>query len=709
MTLNLPSNEIDEVINYDGKQGNESRNNSFERLKAAHVSLQEDYVRLQGDFKKTLQSLHDIRTNHVNILQRADRIISEKDSTIKELRVKLSSISEDDLRKQIEEELRNNFVEYTKQLQINHEKCKSALHEANVQLTNMKSMLQSAENGHHRAIQELNLKHRAEVNRLQAELQSLKVEQSPGEGEDVLMQLLNVQKENTDFQSKLKIISLELKELRNEKRGIALEQQAALQKHAEELALAEESNKIMETKLKGALSQREALEETLGRYRQEINQLSQQLVSAEEEKLSLRNKISLVEHKHKAEILQMRTDAVHQRAELEAKHEKVLMELASAKADAEVAVKRITDHKLLSVEKEKELEKKHHATRAKDWDRARRLESEKILLEAKLKELIAAKAAAFEKLAESEKQIRRLKQMQDSQRQEYEEEVLALKAKLKAMSSAREDTNKIAAENQVLQKRLALAEEELNKSHGVLKDSQEQKETLSKKIESLQLELQAAHVNTIKLSEQNDKTGMQMKLAWEQEKYDFVKRIEELEADLRQSHKEFNWKLRALKQKNKEYRKAVRLYRSKIKSLKSTYQEMHAEASHVKHKVPLDIHKELQDELKKLRRQQLEFRSLIELPSALPRTSSSLCRPNNQSLWSISEVKEKLDQLDIQQRQQMDQMITLVKKLCAVTRQSSPSSIEISSLSRRSSSSKSSSTSKEHHDSSRNDMSAHKK
>ncbi|KAH6928200.1 hypothetical protein HPB50_012576 [Hyalomma asiaticum] len=326
----------------------------------------------------------------------------------------------------------------------------------------------------------------------------------------------------------------------------------------------------METKLKGALSQREALEETLGRYRQEINQLSQQLVSAEEEKLSLRNKISLVEHKHKAEILQMMTDAVHQRAELEAKHEKVLMELASAKADAEVAVKRITDHKQLSVEKEKELEKKHQATRAKDWDRARRLESEKILMEAKLKELIAAKAAAFEKLAESEKQIRRLKQMQDSQRQEYEEEVLALKAKLKAMSSAREDTNKIAAENQVLQKRLALAEEELNKSHGVLKDSQEQKETLSKKIESLQLELQ-------------------------------------------------------------------------------------------------------------------------------------------QSLWSISEVKEKLDQLDIQQRQQMDQMITLVKKLCAVTRQSSPSSIEISSLSRRSSSSKSSSTSKEHHDSSRNDMSAHKK
>lgn len=146
MTLNPSSYEIDEVLNYDEKHHvNDSHRDSFERLKAAHVSLQEDYVRLQKDLKNTLQSLQDVRSNHVNILQKADRIISEKDATIKQLRVKLSSVCEDDLRKKIEEELRDNFADYTKQLQINHEKCKSALHEANVQLTNMKSMLQSAE------------------------------------------------------------------------------------------------------------------------------------------------------------------------------------------------------------------------------------------------------------------------------------------------------------------------------------------------------------------------------------------------------------------------------------------------------------------------------------------------------------------------------------------------------------------------------------
>ncbi|XP_037520918.1 LOW QUALITY PROTEIN: leucine-rich repeat-containing protein 45-like [Rhipicephalus sanguineus] len=682
---------------------------SFERLKAAHVSLQEDYVRLQKDLKNTLQSLQDVRSNHVNILQKADRIISEKDATIKQLRVKLSSVCEDDLRKKIEEELRDNFADYTKQLQINHEKCKVSLHEANVQLTDMKSMLQSAEKSHQRAVQELNLKHRAEVNRLQVEVQSLKAEKTADGGEDVLMQLLDVQKENADLRGRLKSVSLELKELTNEKHDLALEKQAALQKHTEELALAEESNRIIETKLKGALSQREALEETLARYRQEINQLSQQLVSSEEEKLSLRNKISLAEHKHKAEILQLRTDAIHQRAELEAKYEKALLELASAKADAEVAIKGTTDQKQLLVEKEKELEKKHHATRAKDWDRARRLESEKILLEAKLKEITTAKAAAAERLAESEKQIKRLKQAQDSQRQEFEEEVLTLKAKLKAVSSAREDTNKVAADNQVLQRRLALAEEELGKSHAALKDMQEQKEVLSRKIEALQLELQAAQVNTIKLSEQSDRTGMQMKLAWEQEKYDFVKRIEELEAELRQAHKEFNWKLRALKQRNREYRNAVHSYRSKIKSLKSANQEMHAEAGPVKQSVHPDIHKEFQDELKKLRRQQLEFRSLLELPPALPGNAGSLCRPNDRSWWSISELKEKLDRLDMQQCQQMDQMITLVKKLSTVTHQSPPSSIDISSLSRRSCSSKSSSASKEHHHSSKNEMSAHLK
>ncbi|XP_075552611.1 centrosomal protein of 83 kDa-like [Dermacentor variabilis] len=702
MTLRPSSNEIDEVLNYDEKHhGSDSHKNSFEKLKAAHVSLQEDYVRLQKDLKNTLQSLHDVRSNHANILHKADRIISEKDSTIRELRVKLSSICEDDLRKEIEEELRNNFAVYTKQLQINHEKCKVSLHEANVQLTNMRAMLQSAERSHQRGVQELELKHRAEVNRLQVEIQHLKAEQNPSDQEDVLMQLLNTQKDNADLQGRLKSVSLELKELRNEKHGLTLEHRAALQKHAEELALAEESNKIIETKLKGALSQREALEETLGRYRQDINQLSQQLVSAEEEKLSLRNKISLLEHRHKAEILQLKTDAVHQKADLEAKYEKALLDLASAKADAELAIKGTTDQKQLLAEKEKELEKKHRAARAKDWDRTRRLESEKILLEAKLKELVTAKAAVVERLAESEKQIKRLKQTQDSQRQEFEEELLALRAKLKAMSAARDDTNKVAAENQVLQQRLALAEEELGKRHAALKDSQEQKELFSRKIECLQQELQAAHVNTIKLSEQSDKTGMQMKLAWEQEKYDFVKRIEELEGELRQAHKEFNWKLRALKQRNKEYRKAMHSYRSKIKSLKSANHDMHSEAIHLKQNVPLDIQKELQDELKKLRRKQLEFRSLLELPSAPQGTAGSLCRPYDQSLWNMSELKEKLDRLDLQQCQQMDQMITLVKKLCAVTQQNSASSIDISSLSRHSCSSKSSSTSKERHHSSK--------
>lgn len=72
-------------------------------------------------------------------------------------------------------------------------------------------------------------------------------------------------------------------------------------------------------------------------------------------------------------------------------------------------------------------------------------------------------------------------------------------------------------------------------------------------------------------------------------------------------------------------------------------------------------------------------------------------------------MKEKLDRLDVQQCQQMDQMVTLVKKLGEMTHQSPPSSIDISSLSRHSCSSKSSSASKEFHHSSKNEMSPHLK
>ncbi|XP_077487547.1 centrosomal protein of 83 kDa-like isoform X2 [Amblyomma americanum] len=639
MTLKPSLDEFDKALDKDRDSEQKCRSRdvqtySFEKLKAANVSLQEDYVRLQKDLKDALQALHDVRSNHASILQKADKIISEKDSTIKELRTKLSALSEDDLRREIEAELRNNFESYTRQLQINYDKCRASLHEANVQITTLKAQLESRERSHQRALQELDLKHKAEANRLQVEIQRLKSQQSPSEAADILTKLLNAQKENSDLQNKLKGISLQVKELRSEKDSVVLEHQAALHKHAEELALAEDANKVTETKLKSAQSQREALEEALGRYRQEVNRLSQELVSLEEEKLSLKNKLSLAEQRHKAEVAQLKMESVHQKAELETKYEKALLELASAKADAELAMKGSTNQKQLLAEKEKELEKKFHALRAKDWDRARRLESEKLLMEAKLQELETSKEAALERLAESEKHVKRLKQSQDSQKQELEEEVHTLKAKLKALLVARDDTNKVAAENHVLHQRLKLAEEELNKGHATIKNSQEQRETLSGKIEGLQLELQ----------------------------------------------------------RNKEYRKTVSMCDSKIKGLKSANHEMQAEAVHLKKNVPFDIHKELQDELKKLRRKQREFRSLLEFP-AVPEGNAGPSHSNN-SLWNFAEVKEKLDRLDQQQRIQMDQMVTLVKKLCVSTHQSLPSSVDISLLSRQSGSSESSSVSK---------------
>lgn len=695
MTQKPSLDEFDKVMYSDEKHpSRDMPTSSFEKLKAAHVSLQEDYVRLQNDLKDALQALRDVRSNHASILKRADKIISEKDSTIKELRTKLSAISEDDLRREIEEELRNNFANYTKQLQINNDKCRASLHEANVQITTLKVQLESGERSHQRALQELDLKHKAEANRLQVEIQRLKSQQSRSEAVDIFTKLLHAQKENADLQNKVKGISLQLKELRCEKDNVVLEHQAALHKHVEELALVEEANKVTETKLRSVQSQRETLEEALGRYRQEVNRLSQELVSLEEEKLSLKNKLSLAEQRHKAEVTQLKMDSVHQKAGLETKYEKTLLELASAKTDVELAMKGSANQKQLLAEKEKELEKKHCAARAKDWDRARRLESEKLLLEAKLQELATANAATLERFAESEKHVKRLKQCQDSQRQELEEEGLTLKAKLKALLDARDDTNKVTAENNVLHQRLKLAEEELSKTNAAIKDAQEQKETLSQKVDRLQIELQAAHVNAIKLSEQSERASMQMKLAWEQEKYDFVKRIEELEAELRQAHKEFNWKLRALKNRNKEYRKTVDTYESKIKGLKSANHEMQVEAVHLKKNVPFNIHKELQDELEKLRRKQREFRSLLEFPAA-PGGNVGPPHPNSQSLWNFAEVKEKLDRLDQQQRTQMNQMVALVQNLCVETHQSFPSSADISLLSRRSGSSESSSVSKE--------------
>ncbi|KAH9381288.1 hypothetical protein HPB48_003269 [Haemaphysalis longicornis] len=562
------------------------------------------------------------------MMQRADKVISEKDAALKNLRNKLSSHREDHMRKEIEDDVRKNFSSYTKQLQMNHEKCRASLHEANIQTAVLKAKLESAERSHQRALQELELKHKAEANQLQVEIQRMKAQESQLDAEDVMTQLLNAQRENADLQSRVKLVSLDLKEAKHEKHCILMEHQATLQKRTEELATIEEANKITEAKLKSMQQQKDALEDTLGKYRQETSRLSQQLLSNEEEKASLKNKLSLAEQRHKAELAQLKTDSVRQKAELEHKYEKTLAELANAKADAELAVKNSVGQKHLLEEKEKELEQKHQAARSKDWEHARKLESEKILLEGKLKELATAKAAALERLAESDLQVKRLKHAEDARRQEMEEEIHALKTRIKTLLDVRDGTNKVAAENHILQQRLELAAEQHKNDTAAIKDAHDEKNVLSAKVESLQFELQS----------------------------------------------------------NREQKKIIASCRSKMKTMRSAKHEMEAEAVHLKQSVPLDVHRELQDELKKLRRKQLEFHALLQFP---------LAHPDSQSLGDISRLKEKLDHLDLQQREQMEQMITFVKKFCGGRRAGYPSSVD-SSSSKHSSHSKSSSTSKEH-------------
>ncbi|CAN7988999.1 unnamed protein product [Ixodes hexagonus] len=671
---------------------------NLDKLKAAHVSLQEDYVKLQKDLRDALQSIQEVRANHANILQRADKVITQKDALIKELRVQLSSTNREKLRREIEEEVRSNFAEYVRQQQLNHEKSRLSLHEANRENAVLKAQLENERRIHQRSEEELKLKQKAEINRLQVELQRFQSQENSTDAREVLSRLLKLQREHADLQLKMKNVSAESKDAKRDKDAVIAEQKAISQRHAEEMAAAEDSCRNLEAKLRSAQSQRDAFDQTVCKFRQEVGSLSLQLSALEEEKLKLKGQLADVEQRHKAELLQLKLDTVKQRAELETTHRKAMTELTNAKLDAELALKAANEHKRTAAEKETEAERRHQLTRTKDWDRARRLESEKVLLEAQLSEAATAKAAADQRLMDAEKQMRRLKQAQENQRQDLEEEMQALRTRLKASLAVREDTNKMAAENHVLRQKLQLLEEERTKDRAAIEGTAQQKDGLSETVERLKSQLQGAQVDAIKTNEENQKVCMQMKLSWEQEKYDYVKRIEELESDIRQAHKEFNWKLRSLKQKNKQCQRTVSTYHAKIKDLKSANRQIESEVLQLRQNVPLNTHNQLQHELKKLRRKQQEFRSLLEFSPPLKEdkslgTNDLAATTKKQSFWNFLEVKKKLDHLDAQQQKQMNQLATLVNRLPMMPQESSPSNVSSCSSMKQSAESESSSES----------------
>ncbi|CAN8018101.1 unnamed protein product [Ixodes persulcatus] len=686
------------VMLADERRSNQQHRIDLDKLKAAHVSLQEDYVRLQKDLRDALQSIQDVRANHANILQRADKVITQKDAIIKDIRVQLSSTNRGKLRTEIEEEVRANFAEYVQQQQLSHEKTRLSLHEANRENAMLKAQLENERRAHQRSEEELKLKQKAEINRLQVELQRLHSQENSTGAHEVLSRLLKLQREYADLQLKMKNTLIESKDAKRDKDAVFAEQKVQLQRHAEEMAAAEDLRRNLETKLRSALSQRDAFDQTVCKFRQEVGNLSLQLSTLEEEKLKLKGQLADSEQRHKAELLQLKLDTVKQKAELESTHRKAAVELTNAKLDAELALKTAIEQKRTAAEKEKETERRHQLTRTKDWDRARQLESEKVLLEAQLSEVATAKAAADQRLMEAEKQMKRLKQAQESQRQELEEEMLALRARLKASLAVREDTNKVAAENHVLRQKLELLEEERRKDRAAIEGTTQQKDGLSETVERLKSELQGAQVDVLKINEQNQKVNMQMKLSWEQEKYDYVKRIEELESDLRQAHKEFNWKLRSLKQKNKQCQKTVSAYHAKIKDLKSANHQIESEAHQLRQNVPLDIHNQLQHKLKKLRRKQQEFRSLLDF-SPPPEEegkalgTGDLAATARKQSCDIFEVKKKLDHLDAHQQKQMNQLTMLVNQLSTKLQESSPSNVSSCSSTKEGAESESSSES----------------
>ncbi|XP_064472947.1 centrosomal protein of 83 kDa-like isoform X2 [Ornithodoros turicata] len=538
---------------YDERQRNVQHRHNFDKLKEEHVNLQADYVNLQKELQKTLQAMQNTRTNQAALLQKADKIILEKEMALIRFRQQVCTGKE--VRKELEDEMRATFSNHVHQLRTQLEKHRTDLHEANMKVTSLEAKIENIQRIHRRAQDELTLKFKTQVQQLEGELQKL----CRDDNSKILNEIIALQRDQVQLQSRNKSLAAELSQVRNECNAVLAETQAATLSHKVKLTTIEEEKRLLEFKLDSVQSQKEALEQTLSESRTQVSNLVQQMSSIQEEKLKAKSQLAEVERKCRTE---MRLLAAKQNAKLECGHEQTFIELTNARLEATLATKTAAEQKKILASKEEEFRERFNVARSKDYSIIRKLESEKMLLEEELKAERSTVALAEQRLFEQ------LKKEKEEMREKTE----------------------------TLQQHIHLLEEQRLKDGTTIDEHIQQRQMLEQIIQQLRLELQRAQTVTKKDEEISEK--------WERDKRSFVKQIRDLESDLHHWQEEYHRKVAALKQKYKKAQKALQVQRTKLEAL------MVSQSAKMRANTNTD--EKLRQELDTLKRKHLEFQRIIE-------------------------------------------------------------------------------------------------
>ncbi|XP_030675705.1 centrosomal protein of 83 kDa isoform X2 [Nomascus leucogenys] len=605
---------------------------NYQTLKAEHTRLQNEYAQLQNELKHLFNEKQTQQEKLQLLLEELRGELVEKTKDLEEMKLQILTPQKLELlRAQIQQELETPMRERFRNLDDEVEKYRAVYNKLRYEHTFLKSEFEHQKEEYARILDEGKIKYESEIARLEEDKEELR------------NQLLNVDltkdskrveqlaREKVYLCQKLKGLEAEVAELKAEKENSEAQVENAQRIQVRQLAEMQATVRSLEVKE--------------------------------------------LKHSNKLEITDIKLETARAKSELERERNKIQSELDGLQSDNEILKAAVEHHKVLLVEKDRELIRKVQAAKEEGYQKLVVLQDEKLELENRLADLEKMKVE-HDVWRQSEKdqyeeKLRASQMAEEITRKELQSVRLKLQQQIVTIENAEKEKNENSdlkqqiSSLQIQVTSLAQSENDLLNSNQMLK---EMVERLKQECRNFRSQAEKAQLEAEKMLEEKQ-------IQWLEEKHKLHERITDREEKCNQAKEKLQRAAIAQKKRKSLHENKLKRLQEKVEVLEAKKEELETENQVLnRQNVPFEDYTRLQKRLKDIQRRHNEFRSLILVPNMPPTASinpvsfqSSAMVPimelpfpphmqEEQHQRELSLLRKRLEELETTQRKQLEEL-----------------------------------------------------
>ncbi|KAG8513995.1 Centrosomal protein of 83 kDa [Galemys pyrenaicus] len=665
----------------------EHHKTNYQTLKAEHTRLQDEYIKSQSELKHLLSERQTNQEKFQLLLEELRGELVEKTKDLEEMKLQVLTPQKlESLRVKIQQELETPMREHFRNLDEEVEKYRAEYNKLRYEHTFLKSEFEHQKKEFACILEEEKIKYESEIARLEKdkeELHNQLLSIDPTRDSKRMEQLV---REKALLCQKLKGLEAEVAELRAEKENSSAQVENVQRIQVRQLAEMQATARSLEAEKQSAKLQAERMEKELQSSSEQNTILISKLHKAEQEINILTSNVKELKHANKLEITDIKLEAARAKSELEREKNKIQSELDGLQTDNEILKSAVEHHKVLLVEKDRELIRKVQAAKEEGYQKLVVLQDEKLELETRLAELEKMKMEndvwRQSEKDQCEEKLRTLQMAEESARRELQ----SIRLKLQQQIVNAENAEKEKIENSDLKQQisslqiqvtsLGQSENELLNSNQMLKEMMER---LKQECRNLRSQAEKAQIEV-------EKTLEEKQIQWLEEKHKLHERITDREEKYNQAKEKLQRAAIAQKKASGSYKsdfhRRKSLHENKLKRLQEKVEVLEAKRKELetenqvlnRQNVPFEEYTRLQRRLKDIQRRHNEFRSLILVPNIPPTASinsvnlqSSTIVPGmelsfpphmqeEQHQRELSLLRKRLEELETTQRKQLEEL-----------------------------------------------------